>query len=219
MRTKFERIVTFAAVLTVGAIGLMGQPPVTIKGYTLGQTINEIVQGTPTEEHKLKACRGTAIPTSARSLETELEYLHYEWCHQLIAAIDHGTRFDTMFIDSDTLSEFASDSRSPNVLTFDGKKLVKIKMAIMEHDYADVLADVKARLGEPTEVKDVVSQNSYGAIFHHPLAVWIQPTVVASLRDNSTLRFPDETRLVVQTATEADRAAAKKKTNRVDPLN
>jgi hypothetical protein len=202
---------------------------VTIKGHTLGETAEEYVQRAPGGGEVLQACRASTTPKLAKHLKTD-----YDWCRQLVAAIDEGGRV-TVKLGNDrpvqavpflshcsarAIDAIASCNSLRKAIILGGK-LVEMQITTAD-DYADVLLDMKARLGDPTTVDDRVSQNGYGATFHNPTAIWIQPTVFASMfqrtEHSSSMGYFRMTDVTIRTADYEDSLVKERQTKQTDTL-
>jgi hypothetical protein len=239
----FRMVVCLATVFTAVALGqtdsqkdLGGlskadgeQQPFTLKGQALGQTLRSYLQRVQVkagerELAKYEHAKGTQFSGeqalgACREPRSDFAKHYSNWCGELIDAVDNGGSFvtglRTMF--PCIYCNFAPDVNG----TFKNGILVEIDTHLY-HEYPEVLADVKARLGEPTDTTDALSQNAYGATFHNPGAIWVRPSIVASLisltKWQSSGGYKSEVDLKVRTADYDAIQRATERTNRLDTL-
>ena len=208
------------------------EQPFTIQGQTLGQTLQTYLQRIRVggqgerelakyEHTKNTQFSGDQALGACRDPRSDFARHFSKWCGKLIDAVDRGESFVTnlQFIFP---CDFC-DSLGVTIITgtFKDKLLVEID-APLYHEYSEVLADVKARLGEPTDTTDVVSQNAYGATFHNPGAIWVRPSIVVSLisvtKWGSTGGYKSEVHVKARTADYDAIQRAKERENRIDTL-
>jgi hypothetical protein len=113
--------------------GCLAQSGPTIKGHTLGESITEFISKTNSGP-RLEKCR---------EKEAKHPKKNTQWCKSFIAAVDTGGRFATT-LDAQSISDTA---------TFDRGKLVAIHIRTTRYGYADMLRDMKTRLGNRRKQK------------------------------------------------------------------
>jgi hypothetical protein len=198
--SKYFYLPCILVVLSV--TGCLAQSGPTIKGHTLGESIADFISKTNSGP-RLQKCRDK---------EAKHPKKNSQWCKSFIAAVDTGGRFATT-LDVESISDTA---------TFDRGKLVAIHIRTASYGYADMLRDMKTRLGEPSKTEDTVSQNGYGATFHHPRAIWLSNSVCAVLAETgnfgNVIGYYNAIDLDIATADELKLEIAEQKANRVDTL-
>jgi hypothetical protein len=199
MKSVKTLVVALVVALVFAVFGVCGKAQsFPVQGHEIGETIDSYLQRVPfvhalnrkgrdiSGNEMLDFCR--SIPK--RKLRGFIAQSQKDMCLELIAAVDDGRPFMAGTQEARSIKVNPQDPsdvlfRLPSsFVTVVGGKVVQID-AELHHTYAEVLLDVTSRLGPPTEAAEVVSQNTYGAVFHNPGTVWIGSTIAAVLTDST----------------------------------
>lgn len=130
-------------------------------------------------------------------------------CRSLLDAVDRGARAEV------PLSLEAGSGTPEEVAILDGGKLVGLKLMLGIYRvgdpkwepayFEDVRLDMVTKLGKPTSEDDLVTQNGFGAVFHHRVATWDIPSLHAEVREVDPNLNEPITNVSVQTRAEHER--------------
>jgi hypothetical protein len=137
--------------------------PPTIKGHTLGESLQEFIEHSNTDtKAQISQC------------STRPAYLSCDRDYPSVVKTGSGSLRCYPFLDradTNVCHDFIGTA------TFDGGKLVAIELIIAE--WADALTDISAKFGNPTETGTASMQNQFGAKFDVQTATWVTSGVLA----------------------------------------
>ena len=160
----------------------------TIKGHSIGENLQDYIARTPNGSDQVQRCRTVGTD---RKLAKKLK-LDVAECSALLSAIDNGSRL--------VLShppKFNGD------LTFENGRLSKMHFTIGEENYflprdqqtrilfEQVVSELAERFGAPSNHSDFVTQNGFGATFHHRNVFWDTPILhIFAFEADAKIDFP-----------------------------
>jgi hypothetical protein len=147
----------------------------TVKGHTLGETLQQFVGETGAATQKrFQSC--DRVLYSKRVPAVCLPYI-------IVARTGSGgfvcqIPMSSPYVDDDPCGDFAG------IVTFENNKLVILRLELDGNSWSVAVSDVTAKYGPPTENRVDTMQNGFGAKFDYHVALWAKPKFVIEVRED-----------------------------------
>jgi hypothetical protein len=169
---KFGQIVKITVVLALGTIvsaDVRAQIP-TLKGHTIGETIQQFLLVSDDLSARLALCRNLKDEKSARRQDVD-----WNACQQLIGAVDNKSSVivasDCAGINTKTFASLPACLEFSGQVNFEDGKLAMMVVTLVD-PWDNVYQDLVAKFGVPAGTGQETFKNAYGAEFHGSNAVW-----------------------------------------------
>jgi len=159
----------------------------TIKGHTLGESLKQFIAESNSITHEqMQKCQAGS---TGKNVDSKFSDRCDAFLHTLNASPVSGS-FDcagaveaNSGYDADFIKSFIDGANLPcfeliGRVTFENDKLVKFDLNFMNQPWEEVLPDIIAKFGKPTEKHIETVQNAYGAKFDLQRTSWITPQYI-----------------------------------------
>jgi hypothetical protein len=153
---------TLTILLSMAALACHAQTTPTIKGHTLGETLEQFTtESNDVTREEMQSC----VATDGKDLHGNTIFA----CTDYLRTVKTGNgSFDCAL----PMHELGTCRNFRGKVTFADGKLVELRLEITDKEWSDTLPDMITKFGKPNETHTDTTQNAYGAKFDLQTASW-----------------------------------------------
>jgi TonB family protein len=206
-----------------------------VHGHILGERLGDYIARSPDLQRELSDCRQVikkkrpTLPPHVYSWGYQDKYdqqNYWDHCNTLIAGVDASARVS---LNSGGYVKPMQRIKPADQLSYDNGVLVRIEtitnamrvnpMNKLPPQWDDVVTEMTNRFGQPTGHADRITENGYGAIFHHRSAIWETALFYAKVYESDPSIGDPENTIVVETPEEHRRTTAEQAGSKASALD